>query len=479
MRKSGLLILVVFLINTAVFAENINIVTDLPTKEIEFLLENEVLVGDPDGDLRESDEISRAEFVTILCRAIGIEALAETDAMKNKEIYVDVPNTHWASGYINAATEHGAINGVGNGFFCPEKPVKNEEAIKILVAAWGYTDEAEKMGGYPNGYMAVAQSFGITDSVLFNYGLASKRWVVSVFTYNMLSVAPKEVDVNLAASTKIEKVETPVGENGTGYIQNPSELLEKITLETINYERKVFEQRVPEGEKLPITLEEGIIKYQGSHEYEISRLSVGKTGEKDAAKIDTDNDTEIDISAYGDAEYRIIFTGEKNNIVDTYYTDLIISDGTAMLGESFRITYLRHQPIVESENREISIDSNSDYDIPFEIKADADSNGKIVLCMNYPGLLTKGKTFNYDIVSEEKETLNAMVSGENKTLEPIIIDNLKIDTQYNISIGITEQNGSHNIVKGIMSFYEENNIVKFKISGNHSIVIFKGYKIGE
>ena len=43
-----------------------------------------------------------------------------------------------------------------------------------------YTEEAEELGGYPNGYMAIAQQFGVTDSVLINYRLASRRWVVSV-----------------------------------------------------------------------------------------------------------------------------------------------------------------------------------------------------------------------------------------------------------------------------------------------------------
>lgn len=120
MKKICLIIFSVLILCTNVFAENLEVNTTIPTKEIKFLQENNVLVGDPNGDLRENDQITRAEFVTILCRAIGIEELAQSEEMRNKEIYVDVPKTHWAIGYINAATEYGAINGVGNGFFCPE-----------------------------------------------------------------------------------------------------------------------------------------------------------------------------------------------------------------------------------------------------------------------------------------------------------------------------------------------------------------------
>jgi len=451
----------------------------LPTKEIEFLNNQNIIVGDPDGDLRETDEITRAEFVTVLCRAIGIENLAESEEMKNKTIYVDVPCTHWAVGYINAATEKGAINGVGNGFFCPEKPVKNEEVIKILVAAWGYTDEAEELGGYPNGYMAVSKSFGITDSVLFNYGNASKRWVVSVFTYNMLSVKPKSVGINPTTITKIEKAEKPIGENGTEYIQNPYEFLEKITPETIRYERKIFEQRVPENMKIPVNLMNGIVEYDGNTKFDSATLSIGKVGEKDNVQIDLSKSSEINISTYDNGEYQIISSLRINNVVDTYYTDLIISGGTAMLGETFRITYLRHQPIIEDNSEEILIDSNSYFNIPFDIKADVDSAGKIVMCINYPNVLFKGEAFEYDIVSPENETVSEKIDGKNEIIEPIIIDNLKLDSTYNISIGVTQQNGSHDAVKGSISFYKENNTIKFKISGNHSIIVFKGYKIGD
>lgn len=60
----------------------------------------------------------------------------------------------------------------------------------------------------PNWKMRVfAQKFGVTDSVLFNYGLASKRWVISVFTYNMLAVEPKVNLIKKVTTTQIEKTE--------------------------------------------------------------------------------------------------------------------------------------------------------------------------------------------------------------------------------------------------------------------------------
>jgi len=479
LKRICLIILSVLILCSNVFAEELKINTTIPTKEIEFLQENNVLVGDPNGDLRENDQITRAEFVTILCRAIGIEDIAESEEMRNKEIYVDVPKTHWAVGYINAATEHGAINGVGNGFFCPEMSVTNEQAIKILVAAWGYTAEAEKLGGYPNGYMAIAQQFGVTDSVLFNYRLASRRWVVSVFTYNMLSVMPNEVELELAASTKIEKVEKPIGENGSDYIQNPAEILEQITPETIAYERKIFEQRVPDGEKFPLKVENGKILHIGEAEYDSASLSIGKQDQKDSEAHNLNERSAIDISSYEEGRYQIVVTYRKNAIVDSYYTNLSISDGDAVLGQTFRITYLRHQPIIDNQNTEISIDNSSDYELPFSMIADSDENGKVVLCINYPDVLNEDSFFSYDIVSEQLETIDERIDGKNKLIEPIIIDNLKLGHQYSMAIGLYEKNGSHNVIKGTIEFKDNNGKVDFEFKGNHSVVVFKGYRIGE
>ena len=479
MKKIYLIILSMLILCTNVFAEELDVNSTIPTKEIKFLQENKVLVGDQNGDLRENDQITRAEFVTILCRAIGIEDIAESEEMRNKEIYVDVPKTHWAIGYINAASEYGAINGVGNGFFCPEMSVTNEQAIKILVAAWGYTEEAEKLGGYPNGYMAIAQQFGVTDSVLFNYRLASRRWVVSVFTYNMLSVMPNEVELDLVALTKIEKPEKPIGENGLDYIKNPIEILEQITPETVTYERKIFEQRVPEGESVPLDIKENIVVHTGDNQYDSATLSIGIPSEKNRDNIDLKKSNEFDLSGYSEGEYQIIVTYRKNNVVDSYYTDLIIADNTPMLGQTFRITYLRHQPIIDNQNTEIRIDNGSDYELPFNMIADSDKSGKVVLCINYPDVLNEDSFFSYDIVSEQLETIDERIDGKNKLIEPIIVDNLKLGHQYSMAIGLYEKNGSHDVIKGTIEFNDNDRKIEFSFKGNHSIVVFKGYRIGD
>ena len=149
------------------------------------LNENGIIVGYPDGNLHEDDEITRAEFAAVLCRAMGYENETENDDLKQKNYFPDVTAEHWAAGYVNFAYENGAISGFPDGNFYPEEKVTNEQVIKMLIGEWGYSDEAEKNGGYPNGYMKVAKEHGVLDTIKFNYKNASKRWVASVFVYTV------------------------------------------------------------------------------------------------------------------------------------------------------------------------------------------------------------------------------------------------------------------------------------------------------
>ena len=132
--------------------------------------------------------------------------------------------------------------------------------IKLLIAAWGYGEKAESMGGYPNGYMEIAQSFGITDPVLFNYGNASKRWVASVFTYGALSMPQADGwDINPPVTTEPIAEKDPVPETYGVYIEDPVSILRSITPESIKYERKIFEQAVPDYKTALFEIRDGYL----------------------------------------------------------------------------------------------------------------------------------------------------------------------------------------------------------------------------
>lgn len=144
-----------------------------------------VLTGDENGNFNPNSTITRAEFATIICRLLGVDN--EAKEIKQSS-FTDVSASHWAVGYIAKANELGIINGNGDGTFSPESPVTQEQAVKMLVCAWGYEAEANEAGGWPNGYLSIAKDLGFTNDITINNSVAAKRSLVARIIYNALSV---------------------------------------------------------------------------------------------------------------------------------------------------------------------------------------------------------------------------------------------------------------------------------------------------
>lgn len=146
----------------------------------------EILQGDPEGTFRPNDTITRAEFAAVICRALGLGNAAVAIGGSTK--YYDVPQGHWATGYINMASQRGIINGDPEGTFRPEDPVLYEEAVKMIVAALGYKPAADQQGGYPTGYIAIASQEKILRNVSGATGSQAPRSMVAQMTFNALEV---------------------------------------------------------------------------------------------------------------------------------------------------------------------------------------------------------------------------------------------------------------------------------------------------
>ncbi|MBQ6998695.1 MAG: S-layer homology domain-containing protein [Clostridia bacterium] len=148
-----------------------------------------IVGGDDQGNFNPDNTITRAEFTKMICEAQAIKG----DAAKGATIFTDVAADHWASGYINMAVGQNIINGMGDGTFAPESPVTYEQAIKMIVVALGYEPMAADRGGYPTGYMVVAQSIGVTKGVSAPAQTdAAKRSLIAELIYNALDVPMME-----------------------------------------------------------------------------------------------------------------------------------------------------------------------------------------------------------------------------------------------------------------------------------------------
>ena len=145
----------------------------------------DVINGYDDGTFLPDNLITRAEVTKVIVAALNQTAAAE--GMTGATEFTDVAADFWANGFINAGTQIGFINGMGDGTFAPQDNVTYAQVVKMLVSSLGYEDYAQYMGGWPNGYLSIAASEGITKDVKANANDAVTRAQVAQLVFNALN----------------------------------------------------------------------------------------------------------------------------------------------------------------------------------------------------------------------------------------------------------------------------------------------------
>ncbi|MCI9643296.1 MAG: hypothetical protein HFF97_01000 [Oscillibacter sp.] len=119
-----------------------------------------------DGSFGVGKEMSRAEFVVVLCRCLGWKPTSPARA-----VYEDVPEKEWYAGAVETAYHQGAITSQ-DGSFRPNDPVTRSEAASMLVRALGYGSIAGLIQDMSlpfrdvkanNGYIVMAYGLGLMD----------------------------------------------------------------------------------------------------------------------------------------------------------------------------------------------------------------------------------------------------------------------------------------------------------------------------
>lgn len=150
---------------------------------VETLSKLGVIDGYTDGTFKPEQAVTRAEMAKLIATMQGFGDSAESGSVTK---FSDVPASHWASGYIANATGV-AINGMPDGTFAPDRTVKYEEAVKMIMATLGYTVIANSNGGYPMGYVSAAIKEGVTKNVSnANVGSDANRGTIAQLIYNAI-----------------------------------------------------------------------------------------------------------------------------------------------------------------------------------------------------------------------------------------------------------------------------------------------------
>jgi len=90
-----------------------------------------VVKGYPDGTFRPDATVTRAEFVTMLVKALGLSASQSGSAFK------DVADNDWYRDSVNTAVSSGLVSGVGEGRFAPNTLITREQMAVMITRALG------------------------------------------------------------------------------------------------------------------------------------------------------------------------------------------------------------------------------------------------------------------------------------------------------------------------------------------------------
>ncbi len=158
---------------------------DVPTNywavnAIKYMVSKNIISGYPDGTFKPDKIVTRAEYAKMLALSLNL------DVSKGRDIYTDVPSSHWAYKYITAVTDAKLMKGYGHGKFGPNDTVKKEEIITTIVRLkhWKivnpetgtFLDVPKKYWAYP--YIETAVKNGLIKKV--DKGLTDGKFHIKV-----------------------------------------------------------------------------------------------------------------------------------------------------------------------------------------------------------------------------------------------------------------------------------------------------------
>ncbi len=148
-----------------------------------------ILSGDGSGNLNLSAKVTRAEFV-----AMAVKAMPGGDGVGRAAVapYPDVPRSHWASGYVEAAVGRGLVTAFSDGTFRPNQEIKLAEAVSMVLSLLGY-EAGDFSGAFPTGQLAMYHRLKLSAGVtaLSAASPLTRQDAVYLF-YNLLTAKTKE-----------------------------------------------------------------------------------------------------------------------------------------------------------------------------------------------------------------------------------------------------------------------------------------------
>lgn len=165
-----------------------------------------IMQGDPDGNMRLSDELTRAEATVLLVRMYKFNT-SDVDMLHQ---FSDMTQ-HWALNDVLTAKKFGIIDGTSDSTFSPDEKITAQEFLKMIVCLLGYKEIAEKKAPDYIGYIMQASQMGMTNSVPLITDKPLTRGQAAKLICNSLDV-PLMVQTSFGANNEYMIMD---GKNGT------------------------------------------------------------------------------------------------------------------------------------------------------------------------------------------------------------------------------------------------------------------------
>lgn len=305
-----------------------------------------------------AENITRGEFVYLAAKAAGY---IETNG---KTVFTDVPEDHIYAGYINTLYKMGIVQGE-YGKFMPDSEITVLEAASIYVKILGWSYKAESMGGFPYGYLNVADKIELLDGQ----------------NENVYTPLTKNLAVELTGAALLAEMSQVSFDGSSYHLESNSTLL--YTAFNVKYKNGVVN---------------GV---------DISRLS----GKNDVNPFNLEVDEEVFDAYYVENPYD--FLGYN---VDMYYKDSWDDDGKQII----LIEKSRH-------NTEISIDVQDVVEISDGKITYYDGNRKkkrsfiSVVPVIYNGTASKNK-FSFDMIKNKEGVIRLVDNDGNSAADVVFVD---------------------------------------------------------
>lgn len=147
-----------------------------------------IINGDGSGDLKLSNNVTRAEFVRMMVAASIYEGSVGGGAKTSP--FSDVKASHWAAEYIKTAVNAGWVSGYTDGTFRPNRTVTLDEAAAALMNLLGYTKDDIK-GSYPTAQIAKFRSLELDEGLSLSQGQELTRRDCMYIFYNLMGAKGK------------------------------------------------------------------------------------------------------------------------------------------------------------------------------------------------------------------------------------------------------------------------------------------------